>query len=29
MTTGVVHRMRLEEERGIKNEDGEVEWDGG
>jgi hypothetical protein len=29
MTTGVVNRMRLEEERGLKNEDGEVGWDGG
>jgi hypothetical protein len=29
MTTGVVYRMSLEEERGMKDEDGEVEGDGG
>jgi hypothetical protein len=29
MTTGVGNRMRLKKERGMKDEDGEVEWDGG
>jgi hypothetical protein len=28
MTTGDVNRTRLEEKRGMKNEDGEIEWDG-